>query len=124
MNIIFLAAEQMEMHAELNNSNTAQALWESLPIHGEVNTWGDEIYFKIPLKMGLEKDAVEVVQEGDLAYWPNGHSFCIFFGPTPTSTATEIKPASAVNLIGRLLGNPREWKNVTEGQVVTIKKAN
>lgn len=123
MPVIVIAAGQVEMKAELNESKTARDLWESLPFQGRVNTWGDEIYFSIPLKAELEKDAVEVVREGDLGYWPTGSAFCIFFGPTPASTATEIKPASAVNLIGKLLGDPKDWKKVAAGQAITIRQA-
>ena len=112
----------VEMEAELNQSDTAKAIWEKLSIEGKVNTWGEEIYFEIPVEKELE-DGVEVVKEGDLAYWPDGQCFCIFFGKTPASTETEIKPASAVTLIGKLLGNPKEFKKVKPGQKITIEKA-
>lgn len=118
---IKIITTEVEMEAELNQSNTAKAIWEKLPIEGKVNTWGDEIYFEIPVKKDLE-DGVEVVKEGDLAYWPEGQCFCIFFGKTPVSTETEIKPASAVTLVGKLLGDPKEWQRVKGGQKITIKK--
>jgi len=110
------------MKAELNNSKTADLLWESLPVEGRVNTWGEEVYFGIPLQTGLE-NAVSVVEEGDIAYWPEGSCFCIFFGQTPASTAGEIKPASAVNLLGRLLGDPKAWTDVTDGEEIALEKA-
>jgi uncharacterized protein len=80
------------MEAELNDSKIAALIWEALPLSAAASTWGDEIYFAIPVKIGLE-NAVSVVQKGDLAYWPEGRCFCIFFGITPASTETEIKPA-------------------------------
>jgi uncharacterized protein len=80
------------MEAELNDSKIAALIWEALPLSAAASTWGDEIYFAIPVKIGLE-NAVSVVREGDLAYWPEGSCFCIFFGKTPASTDTEIKPA-------------------------------
>ena len=119
---INIAAGRVQMEAELNNSATADAIWNKLPIRGMVNTWGEEIYFEIPVTMERE-NAVEVVQEGDLAYWPDGKSFCIFFGQTPASTATEIKPASPVNPVGRLLGDHEAWKAVNPGTEITIEQA-
>lgn len=118
---IRIRTEKVSMHAELFQTKTAEAIWNSLPIEGKVNTWGDEIYFSIPVKMGREK-AVDVVQEGDIGYWPDGHAFCIFFGKTPISTDKEIKPASPVNLVGRLLGNPREWKKAKDGDKIIIER--
>lgn len=109
------------MEAELLETKTANAIWDSLPIEAKVNTWGEEIYFAIPVNMGSE-EAVDVVQEGDLGYWPQGNGFCIFFGKTPASTGSEIKPASPVNIIGRLLGNPKDWKKVKDGEKITLNR--
>jgi len=109
------------MEGELFETKTGNAIWDSLPVEARVNTWGEEIYFSIPVKMGPEK-AVSVVKEGDLGYWPQGDSFCIFFGKTPISTKSEIKPASPVNLIGKLLGNPKDWKKVKDGEKITIER--
>ncbi len=119
---IKITADQVQMKAELNNSATADLIWEKLPIEGKVSTWGEEIYFPIPVNTGPE-NAVSVVEEGDITYWPEGKSFCIFFGETPASTVNEIKPASPVNLVGRLLGNPKDWLNVSEGSGITLEKA-
>ena len=121
MRKIKIITSEVEMEAELNQSDTAQAIWEKLPIEGKVKTWGEEIYFEIPVKKKLE-NGVEVVNEGDLGYWPEGNCFCIFFGKTPISTETEIKPASAVTIIGKLLGDPKEWKKVKAGQKIIIEK--
>jgi len=118
---IRIKTEKVIMEAELLETNTAKAIWDSLPIEAEVNTWGEEIYFAIPVKMGLE-DAVDVVKEGDLGYWPQGKGFCIFFGKTPVSTESEIRPASPVNIIGKLLGNPNDWKKVKDGEKITIER--
>ena len=85
----------IELKAILNDSRTAQAIWEALPIVARINTWGDEVYFAIPVKLELEKGQ-ELVEIGDLGYWPTGSAFCIFFGPTPMSRGEEIRPASAV----------------------------
>jgi hypothetical protein len=93
---ILITAEQVSAAAVLHQTPTADAIWSALPIEARANTWGDEIYFSIPVKADLEKNAQEVVQLGDLGYWPPGTAFCIFFGPTPTShgESTPRKPMS------------------------------
>lgn len=118
---IGIKTEKVTMEAELLETKTAKAIWDSLPIEAKVNTWGEEIYFTIPVDMGPE-EAVDVVQEGDLGYWPEGNGFCIFFGKTPVSTKSEIRPASPVNIIGRLLGNPKDWKKVKDGEKITLDR--
>lgn len=118
---INIKTEKVSMEAELRETKTAKAIWDSLPIEAKVNTWGEEIYFAIPVDEGPE-EAVDVVQEGDLGYWPEGNGFCIFFGKTPVSTESEIRPASPVNIIGRLLGNPKDWKKVKDGEKITIRR--
>jgi len=118
---IRIKTEKVTMEAELFRTKTATAIWDSLPIQAKVNTWGEEIYFAIPVKMGPE-EAKDVVKEGDLGYWPQGSGFCIFFGKTPISTESEIRPASPVNLIGRLLGDPKEWRKVSDGEKISIER--
>ena len=104
------------------NPRTAKAIYEALPIKGNANLWGDEVYFSIPVEANPEngKSAVEL---GDLAYWPPGNAFCIFFGPTPMSRGDEIRPASAVNVFGRITGDPKVFKKVRNGEKVTIERA-
>ena len=109
------------MEAELNDSSTAYMIWNALPIDKHCNTWGDEIYFSIPVR-AQEENAQAVVQEGDIAYWPPGTAFCVFFGPTPASSGDEIRPASPVNVIGKLSGDPKEFRKVSQGEKVTIEK--
>ncbi|MFB0558588.1 MAG: cyclophilin-like fold protein [Candidatus Bathyarchaeia archaeon] len=112
-----------EIYAQLSeNQGTAQAIWEALPIEARANSWGDEIYFSIPVEIGSENPK-EVVEMGDLGYWPPGNAFCIFFGPTPASRGGEIRPASPVNVFGRVVGDPRVFKKVRSGERVTIDKA-
>ncbi len=118
---ITITVKDVKMSAELNDSNTAQKIWEALPIEGSVNTWGDEIYFSIPVKVGLE-NAKAVVSEGDLGYWSPGNAFCIFFGPTPASEGDEIRPASPVNIFGKITGDPKVFKKVSSGVQIIIEK--
>lgn len=118
---IKIKAGNIEAEALLNDSATAQKVWGALPIEAKANTWGDEIYFSIPVKAPLEKDAQELVNLGDLGYWPEGQGFCIFFGPTPISRGKEIRPASAVNIIGKIIGDPMVFKKVSPGTKITIE---
>jgi len=119
---ITITVEDIKVSAELNNSETAQKIWKALPIEGSVNTWGDEIYFSIAVKIGPE-DAKAVVSEGDLGYWPPGSAFCIFFGPTPASQGNEIRPASPVNVFGKLIGDPKVFKKVRSGAKIVIERS-
>ena len=112
---------KLSMEAELNDTPTAQKLAEALPIQSSFSTWGDEIYFAVPVTASVEKSAKEVVEVGDLGYWPPGKAFCIFFGQTPASQPGKIMPASAVNLIGRVLGDATEFKKVMHERQVTLE---
>jgi hypothetical protein len=120
-NKVKITAGSVSMEAELNDSSTAHMIWNALPIEKHGNTWGDEIYFSISVR-AQEENSQAVVEEGDIAYWPPGTAFCIFFGPTPASRGNEIRPASPVNVVGKLLGNPKDFKKVSSGEKVVIEK--
>ncbi len=120
---IVIRAGQVSASAILHQTPTADAIWRVLPIEARANTWGDEIYFSIPVNAELEKNAKEVVESGDLGYWPTGTAFCIFFGPTPASRGNEIRPASAVNIVGKVQGDPKVFKQVSSGAKVMIERA-
>ena len=117
---ICITAGPVQLAAALNDSQTAQAVWNALPITASANIWGDEIYFGIPVDAGLEQGQ-ETVDLGDLGYWPPGRAFCIFFGPTPASRGAEIRPASAVTVIGRVTGDAALFRQVRAGTSVTIE---
>ena len=118
---IKISAGNISINAELNESDTARKIWDILPVSSEVNTWGDEIYFSIPVRAELE-NPVEVVEIGDLGYWPPGQAFCIFFGKTPASTEDEIKPASAVSPVGTWEGDPSELMKILDNEKIVIEK--
>ncbi|HHE05113.1 MAG TPA: hypothetical protein ENL19_03515 [candidate division WOR-3 bacterium] len=118
---IAITIEDFKVGASLDDSETAKKIWEALPIESRVNTWGDEIYFSIPVNVGLE-NAKEVVSEGDLGYWPPGNAFCIFFGLTPASQGDEIRPASPVNIFGKVIGDSKVFKKVRSGKKIIIEK--
>jgi hypothetical protein len=120
---IRILVSDLKVEAELNESKTAQLIWEALPMEAKASLWGEEIYFAIPVKTGLEKGSREVVLAGELGYWPTGHAFCIFFGPTPASRGDEIRAASAVNVIGKVISDPNIFLKVKEGVKITLEKA-
>ena len=119
---IRIFVQDIEAYVELENTPTAKAVFKSLPIDGAANRWGDEIYFVIPLRLDLEQDATDVVEKGDIAYWPEGCCFCIFFGKTPESTETEIKAASKVNIFGKIRGDAAIFKKVQNGDLIIVEK--
>jgi hypothetical protein len=110
--------------ATLSDENplTVKAFLDALPITGRANTWGDEIYFTVPVEAS-EENGKAVVDMGDIAFWPPGNAFCVFFGPTPMSKGDEIRPASEVNVFGRIDGDPKVFKKVRGGDDVTIEVA-
>ena len=109
--------------ASLNDSETANALWAGLPITGNVQTWGDEIYFSIPVEVAEAPDAQPTVDKGAVAYWPPGSALCLFWGPTPMSRGDEIRPASAVNVIGQIEGDPEVLGQMPSGAEITVSQA-
>ena len=119
---ILIEAGSVKVEADLNSSPTARAVFETLPLEAAALTWGDEIYFEVPVEQGLDETARETVEKGDLGYWPTGRAFCIFFGPTPVSGKDEIRPASAVNVIGRVRGRPEDFKQVPAGTMVRLSR--
>jgi len=120
---IRIVTGELKAEAQLNETKTAQLIWEALPIDGKNNLWGEEIYFAIPVKTGSEQGARDVVSAGELGYWPPGHAFCIFFGPTPASRGDEIRAASAVNIIGKILSDPKVFLKAKDGARITLEKA-
>ena len=118
---IRIKAGLIEVVAELNDTRTAQVIWEALPIKGHVNLWGDEIYFSIPLSLELEAGQ-ESVKVGDLGYWPDGSAFCIFFGPTPISRGDKIRPASPVTVFGKVTSDTTVFRKVTSGTEIIVER--
>lgn len=119
---ITITAGKFSMAAELNDSPTAQAIWDALPITGSASLWGDEIYFEIPVRAAQAPDARAAVEVGELGYWPVGHAFCIFFGPTPVSTGDKPRAYSPVNVLGRVLGDATSFHAVRGGAEVRIER--
>ena len=121
MRKIRITAGKVTATGVLKDTPTADAIWNALPMEASGNTWGEEIYFGIPVQAAQEKGASDLVELGDLAYWPPGHAFCIFFGPTPASRGSECRAASAVNVFGKVEGDPKVFKAVKHGEKVKLE---
>lgn len=117
---IKIVTESMVAFAELNNTKTASAIYDSLPFESIAHRWGEEVYFEIPPELQLENGR-EVLEAGEIAYWPQGKSMCIFFGPTPSSKGSEIRAYSAVSVFGRIIGDAKVFRNVSEGARIRVE---
>ena len=124
MEKISITIGNLSAEAEIFDTPTARKILEALPLEGSTNLWGDEIYFNIPLSIEQEPGASEDVSVGDLGYWPAGPAFCIFFGPTPVSTGNQPRAYSPVNVFGKIMGDARQFKAVSDGAVIKIKIKN
>ncbi len=120
---IRIAAGNVSMQAELAEGETADALWEALPIRAAANVWGEEIYFSIPVDAPLQGSARAQMEVGEIAYWPPGSAFCIFFGRTPASVDETPRAASPVNPLGKVNGDPKDFLRVRPGEEIRLEKA-
>ena len=106
--------------AELYPTPTTEMILPNLPLKGKVHTWGEEVYFTIPLHIPSESDARTIVEPGELGYWPAGNAFCIFFGRTPVSEGTEPRAYSPVNVFGKIMTDLSALKAVQPGEAIEI----
>ena len=121
--IITISTGNVKLEAELNDSSTADTVWNTLPYKVQGSRWGDEIYFPITKELDLElENGQDVVEVGDLGYWPVGNAFCIFFGPTPASIDERPRPASPVTVFGRVLGDVTGLHTVKAGVMVFVQR--
>ena len=120
---IIITLGDVELLAELNDSSTVQQIIEHLPMEADANRWGDEFYFTIPVKHALDADARDEMTVGELAYWPPGNAFCIFFGPTPVSIGTEPRAANPCNPLGHILDDIDLLLGAGDGVQIQIDRA-
>ncbi|MFF1867527.1 cyclophilin-like fold protein [Kitasatospora herbaricolor] len=109
--------------ATLQPTPTAKALWEALPLSSSANTWGDEVYFGTPVTVPLEDDARQVVEPGTVAFWTDGDSLALPFGPTPISRGGECRLAGPCNVLGVLDGDANVLRTVRPGDSIRVERA-
>ncbi len=119
---INITAGDVQTRARLLETPTADLLWSALPVTGRASLWGEEIYFEIPLDAPAEPEAREEMETGEIAFWPPGKAFCIFFGPTPASAGDAPRAASPVNPLGKTTGDPKQFRSVPNGAEVLIER--
>jgi hypothetical protein len=117
---IRIVSKGVVVEGRLNDSKTASEIEKLIPLVGRARTWGDEIYFPIPLDREIE-NGKETVEKGDIGYWPPGRALCLFFGPTPMSAPGEIRPAGPVTVVGRMEGDLSILKKISEGDDVKVE---
>ncbi len=123
MRYLIIGTDKAELKVVLDEKPTVEEIWRHLPLEANANLWGDEIYFRIPVSVGPEDDAREVVGVGDVGYWPPGSALCIFFGPTPASDGEKPRAASPVTVLGRVVEGLDSAKTVASGEVLRVEGA-
>ena len=120
MKRIQIISGKVTFEADVYDTPTARAILAALPLEGRISTWGDEVYFPIPLDLAEEPDASANVAVGDLGYWPMGRAFCIFFGPTPVSVNEHPHAASPVNVFGHMIDDLARLKAILPGASIRV----
>lgn len=117
-----MRAPENDFAIELNETATADAVWLALPVEAYVNVWGEEIYFEIPVHLKLE-GGKKIMEVGEVAYWPQGSAFCIFFGRTPVSRGDKPEAYSPVTPIGRVMNDIEQLKAIGDRTRVSLERA-
>ncbi|HAX18320.1 MAG TPA: hypothetical protein DCY00_06975 [Actinobacteria bacterium] len=122
MEIVF---KENKIEAVLNDTMTSKKLLKILPIKSEVNLWGNEVYFEIPIEAELENGR-ELMEIGNIAFWPSGNAFCIFFGPTPAGNGSQPRAISPVTVIGKIISEDgiEKLKKLTPSDSIEVRLAN
>jgi hypothetical protein len=123
MKKIKISTQHLQLSAVLFDTPTSQVILRNLPLHGTATQWGKEIYFHTLLDIAQEEDARESVNIGELAFWPQGGAFCIFYGATPASTDRTPRAISPVNVFGKIVDNIEKLDEIRQGTEITITLA-
>ena len=120
---ITITSGEVAVTARLVESETAELVWDALPLEATVSTWGDEIYFRTPVSAGESPDSRVVQEVGAVAYWPSGQALCLFFGPTPASTGNEPRAISPVNPVGMIEDDPQVLRSIGQGAGILVERS-
>jgi len=111
---------KLTLDAELLDTPTARAVLAALPVESSALTWGEEVYFDVPVRVAREKDARAIITPGEIAYWPDGPAIAIGFGRTPVSQGNETRLASPCNVFARALGDVKALSAVKAAAKVKV----
>jgi hypothetical protein len=120
---IAITWDKHRLEAELLDTPTSRAVIAALPLESKTQTWGDEVYFEIPITAKLEPTAVDVVDPGTICFWVQGSSLALPFGPTPASKGSECRLVTRVNVLGRIVGDAGSLKSVRSGDRIRVERA-
>ena len=109
--------------AALDDKPTSRQIWDALPCQSSASTWGEEVYFEMPVRAELEEDARQVVDPGTVCFWTGGNSLALPYGPTPVSQGNECRLVTEVNLLGMIEGDPRQLASVRDGMTSRVERA-
>jgi hypothetical protein len=116
-----IAWKSGEVIADLLETPTSKQVVAVLPCEATASTWGEEVYFELPVQAALEPDAEQVVEPGTVCFWVQGSSLALPFGPTPASKRGECRLVTRCNVLGRIAGDPRELKKVQQGAAIRVE---
>ena len=118
---IKIAWGSSEVTADLRETQTAKQLLKSLPCAARAQTWGEEVYFELPVEAQLEADARQVVEPGAVCFWVEGSALALPYGRTPVSQGNECRLVTRCNVLGKIQGDPRELKKVKAGETIRVE---
>jgi len=118
---IRIIAKNVQVEAELNDSPTVRSIIKILPIEALAQRWGGEIYFSVSVTADPETDSRDILEAGELGYWPPNSAFYIFLGPTPLSHGNEIRAASAVDVIGKMKSDWSGLWDIDSGDKIVVE---
>ena len=117
-----ISIKKFELEVIFKKSITSDLIWRSLPIFSKIKRWGEEIYFYTKIKTELEPDAKDIIELGEIAYWPSGGAIAIGFGKTPISLGEEIRLASKCNIWGKTSFDLKKLKDINDNEIISLER--